>query len=271
MFIEDLRHLRQQIDKGLTTTEIMQTLIHEIGLEAAVSTLDTNRHGMNRAAQSDDLLALSQLARLHDNPRTFQSWLTTSFEAAARDDHAGVMLSTIHRVKGQEWPMVIVHMADEQQFPHRLAEDHEEERRLFHVAITRAQRELHIVSSSSPSPFIAELSTEPPEVVSSRSAPRRAERRSRTQQKAPARQREVRAAPSQDLTAEEQQRFDALVDLRNQLRGEKPAYVVFDNKTAVQLARLQPTTLADLQRVPGIGPGRAENYGAHILAILTEH
>ena len=70
--------------------------------------------------------------------------------------------STVHRVKGQEWPHVIVHMAQPDLFPHRLADDDEEERRLFHVAITRAVRHVTIVTGGDPSPFVAELTSEPP-------------------------------------------------------------------------------------------------------------
>ena len=72
-----------------------------------------------------------------------------------------MVLATVHRVKGQEWPFVVVHLAAGDQFPHRLADDHEEERRLFHVAITRASRHVTIVAGDRPSPFVAELTTEP--------------------------------------------------------------------------------------------------------------
>ena len=60
---------------------------------------------------------------------------------------------------------MIVHLADADQYPHRLADDVEEERRLLHVAITRARRHATIVTGRRPSPFIAELTTEPPAVL----------------------------------------------------------------------------------------------------------
>ncbi len=69
----------------------------------------------------------------------------------------------MHRVKGQEWPFVVAHLVDDDQYPHRLAEDVEEERRLLHVAITRCREHVTIVSGEQPSPFVAELTTEPPE------------------------------------------------------------------------------------------------------------
>jgi DNA helicase-2/ATP-dependent DNA helicase PcrA len=116
---------------------------------------------MNRAAQGDDLLALRHLARLQPAPREFEPWLREGL--FVKRDPEGVVLATVHRVKGQEWPHVVVHLAQDDVFPHRLAEDHEEERRLFHVAITRASRHVTIVAGDDPSPFLAELTNEPPE------------------------------------------------------------------------------------------------------------
>jgi DNA helicase-2/ATP-dependent DNA helicase PcrA len=115
---------------------------------------------MNRGAQSDDLTALRQIAALHPAPPGFDRWLRDGL--AIRRDPAGVVLSTVHRVKGQEWPHVVIHMAQPDLFPHRLAEDDEEERRLFHVALTRAARHVTIVTGGDPSPFVAELTNEPP-------------------------------------------------------------------------------------------------------------
>jgi DNA helicase-2/ATP-dependent DNA helicase PcrA len=116
---------------------------------------------MNRSAQGDDLSALRQLGRLHPEVATFQGWIRD--QLMVRRDPAGVLLSTVHRVKGQEWPHVVAHLVDDDQYPHRLAEDVEEERRLLHVAITRCRDHVTIVSSEHPSPFVAELTTEPPE------------------------------------------------------------------------------------------------------------
>jgi DNA helicase-2/ATP-dependent DNA helicase PcrA len=126
---------------------------------------------MNRGVQSDDLTALRQIASLHPEPAGFDQWLRDAL--LTRRDSAGVVLSTVHRVKGQEWSHVVVHMAQPDLFPHRLAEDDEEERRLFHVALTRASRHATLVTGGRPSPFVAELTNEPPAhrpVISSRPA-----------------------------------------------------------------------------------------------------
>jgi DNA helicase-2/ATP-dependent DNA helicase PcrA len=176
-----------------------------------------------------------------------------------------VLLSTVHRVKGQEWPHVIVHLADAEQYPHRLADDVEEERRLFHVAVTRASRHATIVTGPRPSPFVAELTTEPSaaRVVSSH-RPEPVAARARSSSLAP-------ADPAADLDEAGQQRFAALRDLRNDLRDGKPAYVVFDNKTLAAIARQAPTTLRDLGRISGVGPAKLERYGDAVIALMQRH
>ena len=186
-FADDIERMQQLADGGASTAALVDVLLDDIGLAGAVQTLDATRHGMNRAAQGDDLAAIRHLAALHDDAPTFERWLRDGL--ATPRQPGGVVLATVHRVKGQEWPHVIVHLADADQFPHRLADDVEEERRLLHVAITRARRHATIVTSRRPSPFIAELTTEPPAVLARRSrrcvdasepAPRREDRAAAT-------------------------------------------------------------------------------------------
>lgn len=67
---------------------------------------------------------------------------------AAEED--SVTLSTIHQAKGLEWKVVFVIFLGEGLFPHRRVlesgdpRDVEEERRLFYVAVTRAQDQLYL-------------------------------------------------------------------------------------------------------------------------------
>jgi hypothetical protein len=168
-FADDIVRL-QQMATASTAGEILVALADEIGLGAAIATLDDGRRGMNRAAQNDDLVALAQIATLHPDPRTFGSWLRGQLATRRSDD--GVVLATVHRVKGQEWPVVVLHHAQADQYPHRLAEDLEEERRVFHVAITRGAAEVVVVVGDDPSPFVAEMATEPPERVARTAPPR---------------------------------------------------------------------------------------------------
>ena len=64
----------------------------------------------------------------------------------AREDAQGlaatqnpVTITTIHAAKGLEWPVVFVPSAHAGIIPHSRAENHDEERRLLYVAMTRAQ------------------------------------------------------------------------------------------------------------------------------------
>jgi DNA helicase-2/ATP-dependent DNA helicase PcrA len=61
-----------------------------------------------------------------------------------------VTLSTVHQAKGLEWPIVFIPWLADGRFPTDFMlnrpEDEEEERRLFHVAVTRAKDELFLIS-----------------------------------------------------------------------------------------------------------------------------
>lgn len=135
----------------------------DIGLGSALTSLDLSRRAVERASHADDLDALLALARLHEDPDDFATWLRQSLDAPGVPIGSGVVLSTIHKVKGQQWPHVIVHGVDIGRFPHALAEDIEEERRVFHVAMTRASERLTVVADRDlASPFIAEMRGERP-------------------------------------------------------------------------------------------------------------
>lgn len=55
-----------------------------------------------------------------------------------------VTISTIHAAKGLEWPVVFIPALYQGSIPHSRAEDHDEERRLLYVGMTRAQALLYM-------------------------------------------------------------------------------------------------------------------------------
>ena len=57
-------------------------------------------------------------------------------------------LSTVHRIKGKEWGQVLVVGASSGLFPHRLSDDVEGERRIFHVALTRPRRQVVLLADA---------------------------------------------------------------------------------------------------------------------------
>jgi DNA helicase-2/ATP-dependent DNA helicase PcrA len=72
-------------------------------------------------------------------------------QADALDAKAAITLMTMHNAKGLEFPVVFVAGMEEGLFPHSRARDSvemmEEERRLCYVAITRAEKRLHLSSA----------------------------------------------------------------------------------------------------------------------------
>jgi DNA helicase II / ATP-dependent DNA helicase PcrA len=166
-YAADLEALAQAMAKpGTTTADLLRFVRDTIGLGEAMETLDASKGALDRSSNGDDLAALLQVAPLHPDAATFEGWLHQMLSAAraAKAEpgngaaEPGVHLATVHRVKGREWPRVIVFGADAGLFPHRLSIDVEEERRIFHVGITRAKEQAVVLADAAgPSPFVEEL------------------------------------------------------------------------------------------------------------------
>jgi DNA helicase II / ATP-dependent DNA helicase PcrA len=156
-FVSDLQQVRRSASTGVTAA-VLRAVRDDVGLDRAMELLEGSRRRLDRSAQTDDLDALVALAVLHPDPEGFEEWLRQSLRHPGSDD--GVMLSTIHRVKGREWPHVVLHEVSAGLLPHRLAVDVEEERRVFHVGLTRGSSSVHVVAGAAPSPFLAELNEE---------------------------------------------------------------------------------------------------------------
>lgn len=255
-FVADVERLAALAEGGADAADLLEAVRDQLGLGAAMDTLDRSRRDLDRSAHGDDLAAMVAVARLHPDAATFPAWLRTQLErakAGRRDD--GVHLATVHKVKGREWPHVVVHDASDGLLPHRLANDREEERRVFHVGITRSSVATVVVADrSSPSPFLDELAEpgEPPRVV-----------------------RSTRPAPAAAPAAPAQPAGDAgITESLKAWRRERakrdgvPAYVVLPDKAVDDIARRSPGSLADLARCHGIGPAKLERYGDEILAAV---
>ena len=272
-FAADIESLRDAITAGASTAEVLQHIFDDVGLLGAASQLDRSQRSARRAAHADELAALVAVARLHEDPASFEQWLRGELDGIAIYDPEQpsdtVTLATVHTTKGLEWPHVIVHDVRDGLYPHRLAEDVEEERRIFHVGITRGRSSMAVTVSGPPSPFVAELATaRPPErawpekptvkggdgtqVITSRSSTKGNER----------------VEPSSEAA-------EALRGLLTEFRRDRskadgvPAYVVMDNKTLDAIAEVAPTSLGELSNISGIGPAKLERYGADILGIVA--
>jgi ATP-dependent DNA helicase UvrD/PcrA len=154
----DVVAVRRAAERSGSTTSsvlgVVRSRIGDGGLDASAEALDQWSHGAI-AAHADDLAALAELATLEPSLERFSGWLRAHLTAPR--DEVGVTLASVHAVKGREWPHVVVHHATAGLLPHRLAADVEEERRVFHVAVTRCVETVTVVTGLPASPFVAEI------------------------------------------------------------------------------------------------------------------
>ena len=254
-----------------TTRDVLEHVRDEVGLARAVDLLDASGGGDGQS-HHDDLDALLQVADLHPEPAGFGRWLRDALDRPAAPD--GVTLSTVHRVKGREWPRVAVFGVTDGVMPHRLGGDAAvpEERRVFHVAITRGIGRVAVLADASrPSPFLAELDRDatPDELA----AADRAESAARAP--VPSATGRARAAkpPPPAASGPEAARVEQALRTWRAARSKAdgvPAYVVINDRHLVGIAERRPATTRELAACPGIGPAKLAAYGDEILALVTD-
>ena len=103
----------------------------------------------NAASRLEDLEQLALFADPYDDVAEFLGEITLLNELSGEDVAGGpvdemLTLSTVHQAKGLEWRAVWILWLAEGRFPTFRAEDMEEERRLFYVAVTRAKEALYL-------------------------------------------------------------------------------------------------------------------------------
>lgn len=130
----------------------------------------------NYSDRLDDLKQLEQYVLTYDSLEKFLSDVTLAEnfkgQTAGAEEGNGerLILSTIHQAKGLEWKAVFIIGLADGLFPHAKTyekpQELEEERRLFYVAVTRAEQELYLAyplfsqdNILRPSQFIKELPT----------------------------------------------------------------------------------------------------------------
>lgn len=286
---QDLTDLRQAGAKGASRSELLDIVYDDIGMLGAVSKLDRSQRTARRAAHRDELLALKALADSCPEDQELGPWVAdvlTSIPPFDENSSADrITLATVHTTKGLEWPHVIVHDVRGDLFPHSLADDEEEERRVFHVAVTRGRETVLVngVSSgtgSPPSPFAAQLSqpraternqtppasTIPPQTLQ---APPAAEAANTTNKSRGWGNPKARRVP---LDEQETARRDALTLWRRETakREQKAAFLVLGNATLDEIAATFPTSKPMLSKVKGIGPSKLDAYGDDILNVLGQ-
>ncbi len=225
----------------------------------------------------DRLANLAELIRLANefltmepegSPENFSRWLTA---ALRNDDGMGgdaVEVTTFHAAKGLEWSIVHVAGLENGLVPIHHAKDDpdaiEEERRLLYVALTRARDELSCTWARkrtfgtralkrSPSPWLSAIKGVGESAEEPSGRPRR---RTRTAATTPA-----GSELFQSLRAWRMKRAQA---------ADVPAFVILNDATLHALVETRPRKQIDLLDVAGIGPVKADRFGAEILNIIKE-
>ena len=107
--------------------------------------MDNAKEDMENVVE-DTFTALMAFADKYKEPEKLIKFFKSinSKKDESEEDKNAVAFLTTHSSKGLEFPIVIVAGASEGIFPHRQADDLDEERRIMYVAVTRAEKELMI-------------------------------------------------------------------------------------------------------------------------------
>jgi ATP-dependent DNA helicase RecQ len=86
------------------------------------------------------------------------------------------------------------------------------------------------------------------------------------------RRRVASLGPAETLPPEVQARFDALRAWRRDRAAEQrvPPYVIFQDRTLAEIARVEPSSLEALGRISGVGQSKLDRYGKAVLALLEQ-
>ena len=70
--------------------------------------------------------------------------------------------------------------------------------------------------------------------------------------------------------SEKQDLFELLRKLRRDIAGEQqvPPYIIFSDRTLIELVEIQPQTLGEMINITGIGNSKLERYGSDFLEVL---
>lgn len=122
----------------------METEFKKSGTDEDLSRLENLRELVSIATRYDDM----------DNEAGIEAFIETvalqsdQDELKDKTEQDAVRLMTVHAAKGLEFPYVFITGLEEGLFPHERLDDsgidHEEERRLFYVALTRAEKKIYL-------------------------------------------------------------------------------------------------------------------------------
>lgn len=188
--VERFETIMQDIRDTMATESLPETLkfiIQRTGLETEYKKQGTEED-LARLENLQELVTLAnRYAELEPN-EAIEALLENAAlqsdqdELENKEERDAVRLMTVHAAKGLEFPYVFIAGLEEGLFPHERLDDrgidHEEERRLFYVALTRAEKKVFLSYAHSrmifgsqrvnvPSSFLNDIDTEHVEISGS--------------------------------------------------------------------------------------------------------
>lgn len=87
------------------------------------------------------------------------------------------------------------------------------------------------------------------------------------------RDKTARRAAQSAISERDQDLFQALREKRMEIARTQnvPPYVIFHDKTLIELASARPASRDEMANVPGVGEAKLERYGPAFLAVIAEH
>jgi DNA helicase-2/ATP-dependent DNA helicase PcrA len=211
----------------------------------------------------------------------FIEWLSATVSGETPADNADrVDITTFHRAKGLEWPVVFVAGLEKGLVPIGRAESPEaeaEERRLLYVAVTRAEADLHCTWAARRTFGTRAVPRQPsPWLDLIEDARARLEGRapvSRISQRAGLASARAKLPKGRRSNEPDPPVLAALKAWRTTAAkaANVPAYVIFHDTTLAAVANAQPRSEAELLALPGLGPVKAARYGEELLAVVAAH
>ncbi|HEY6015101.1 MAG TPA: ATP-dependent DNA helicase UvrD2 [Candidatus Limnocylindrales bacterium] len=206
------------------------------------------------------------------DPSSFLAEIERRSQVEAGGTPTGVELLTYHRAKGLEWDAVFLPALEEGTLPIRQADEPAklaEERRLLYVGITRARRHLWLSWATRRTGTTGREGRRTRSRFLDGLVPRAAVRPEAGVGEGTSGSQTSR--PPRVDPAERSPLSNALRSWRTErARADQVApFIVFHDTTIEAIAASRPRSIAELRRVPGVGPTKLDRYGEEIIGVVV--